>query len=420
MFIDRATITIISGKGGNGCKSFKSFKGKPNGGPDGGDGGRGGDVVFVVNPDKNNLIDFKYQQHYRAEGGENGSSNLCYGKCGKDVVIAVPKGTLIKDKETGKVLADMFYDDQREIILKGGRGGKGNVKFATATRKAPMFAQLGENGMEKKVVLELKTIADVGFCGFPNVGKSTLLSVLTNAKPKIANYHFTTLSPNLGAITIYDKSFILADIPGLIEGAAQGAGLGHDFLRHVERTRLIVHVVDVSGIEGRDPYEDYLSIRKELKEFSQEIYNRPEIIVANKIDSDFEGKNLKEFTKKLKGKKVIPLSALTKEGLEQLIQSMYDVLITLEEAKPFEFEPFSYSRGEGDEYEISKTDDGAFVISGPYVENLARNVVLDNMQSLAYLQKSLKMSGILADLRKMGAKDGDIIRMLDAEFDFID
>lgn len=420
MFIDRATITIYSGKGGNGCKSLKSFKGKPNGGPDGGDGGKGGDVIFAVNPDKNNLIDFKYQQHYKAEDGENGSSNLCYGKCGKDVVIEVPKGTIIKDKETGNIIADMFYDDQKETILQGGRGGKGNVKFATATRKSPQFAQLGEKGMEKQIVLELKTIADVGFCGFPNVGKSTLLSVLTNAKPKIANYHFTTLSPNLGAITIHDHNFVLADIPGLIEGAAQGLGLGHDFLRHIERTRLIVHVVDISAIEGREPYEDYLAIRKELKEFSEELYNRPEIIVANKSDSDFEGKNLKIFKEKLKDKKIIAISALTKSGLEELKEEMYKELVKLDEIKPFEFEKFEYSRGDGGDYEITRTDDGAFVVTGPYIENLARNVVINNMQSLAYFQKSLRMSGVISELRKRGAKDGDTIRIMDIEFDFLD
>lgn len=420
MFIDKATITIISGNGGNGCKSMKAFSGKPNGGPDGGDGGKGGDVIFKVAPDKNNLIDFKFAQHFRAENGENGGSNLCYGKGGKDVVIYVPKGTVIKDKESGAIIADMFYDDSEKVVLKGGRGGKGNVKFATPTRKAPQFAQLGEKGMTKQVVLELKTIADVGFVGFPNVGKSTLLSVITNAKPKIANYHFTTLTPNLGAITIHDKSFVLADIPGLIEGAAEGAGLGHDFLRHVERTRLIVHVVDISGIEGRDPYEDYVAIRKELQDFSEELYERPEIIVANKTDSDFDGQNLNEFRKKIGNKTVIPISALTRSGLKELIEAMYAELIKLDELKPIEHEEFEYERGDGSDYEISRDDDGAFEISGTYIDNLARNVVLDNPQSLAYFQKSLRMSGIISALRKRGAKDGDTIRILDIEFDFID
>ncbi|MBR2070444.1 MAG: GTPase ObgE [Clostridia bacterium] len=420
MFVDRAVITIISGDGGNGCKSMKAFSGKPNGGPDGGDGGKGGDVIFKVAPDKNNLVDFIYEQHYKAENGENGGSNLCYGRSGKDVIIRVPKGTVIKDKETGKIIADMFYDDSEEVVLKGGRGGKGNVKFATSTRKAPHFAQTGEKGMRKQVILELKTIADVGFCGFPNVGKSTLLSVLTNARPKIANYHFTTLTPNLGAITIHDKNYILADIPGLIEGAAQGAGLGHDFLRHVERTRLIVHVVDISGIEGRDAYEDYKAIRKELKEFSEELYKRPEIIVANKTDSDFENANLKEFKKHFRNKKVIPISAITREGLEELKEEMFKKLQTLEEVKPIEFEKFTYEKEDASRFEIVREDNGDFYVFGPYIDNLARNVVLDNPQSLAYFEKSLKLSGVMDKLRRMGAKDGDTVRVLDVEFDFVD
>lgn len=420
MFVDSAKIRIKAGNGGNGAVAFHREKYIASGGPDGGDGGKGGDVIFKVAPDKNNLIDFKYAQHFKAESGENGGSNLCYGKGGKDVVIYVPKGTVIKDKETGAIIADMFYDDSEKVVLKGGRGGKGNVKFATPTRKAPQFAQLGEKGMTKQVVLELKTIADVGFVGFPNVGKSTLLSVITNARPKIANYHFTTLSPNLGAITIHDKNFVLADIPGLIEGAAEGAGLGHDFLRHVERTRLIVHVVDISGIEGRDPYEDYLAIRKELSDFSEELYARPEIIVANKTDSDFERQNLKAFQEKLKGKRIIPISALTRTGLNELIEAMYEELIKLDELKPIEHEEFVYERGDGSDYEISRDDDGAFEVSGTYIDNLARNVVLDNPQSLAYFQKSLRMSGVISSLRKKGAKDGDTIRILDIEFDFID
>ncbi len=420
MFIDKAIITIRSGRGGNGCTSFKHFKGVTNGGPDGGDGGRGGNIIFKVSDNMNNLIDYKFQQHFRAEAGTHGTSNNCNGRSGKDMVIMVPRGTVIRDKETGNVLADMFYYGDEQIILEGGRGGKGNTKFATSTRKSPHFSQLGENEIEKQVILELKTIADAGFCGFPNVGKSTLLSVITNANPKIANYHFTTLSPNLGAFTMYHENFILADIPGLIEGASEGQGLGHDFLRHIERTRLIVHVVDVSGEEGRDPYEDYVAIRKELENFSMELASRPEIIVANKIDSDFEGANLKMLQEKLSGKIIVPISAVLHEGIDELKKVMFEELQKLDELKPLEFERFAYTRGEGDEFEIEVDEDGVYEVFGPYIDNLARNVVVDDIQSMSYMQKSLKMSGVLKELRRAGAKDGDTIRILDIEFDFVE
>lgn len=421
MFIDRAIITIKSGRGGDGCTSFKSFKGKPNGGPDGGDGGRGGDIIFKVAPHKNNLIDFKFSQHFKAGEGERGGSNAKYGKSGKDIIIEVPRGTVIRDKETNKIVADMFYEDDKVTVLKGGRAGKGNIKYATATRKTPHFSQLGEKGMVKQVILELKTIADAGFVGFPNVGKSTLLSILTNAHPKIANYHFTTISPNLGMFKMYDESFVLADIPGLIEGASEGAGLGHYFLRHVERTRLIVHVIDISGQEGRDPYEDYLSIRKELEDFSSELAERPEIIVLNKTDCDIDGKNEKKFVSNFENKdKIISISAISHKGLEELKKIMYNELEKLEETAPIEFEPFEYSRGAGDEFEISRDEDGVYVVVGQYIENLARNVVLDDMQSLAYMQKSLKDNGVVSALKAAGVKEGDTVRLLDIEFDFVD
>lgn len=420
MFIDKAVITIRAGKGGNGCTSFKSFKGKPCGGPDGGDGGRGGNIIFKADDQMNNLVDFKYRMHYRAGNGTNGTSNLCFGKGGQDVYIKVPRGTIIRDKETGNIIADMFYGDEEVVVLEGGRAGKGNAKFVTPTRKTPMFSQLGEEGLEKQVVLELKTIADAGFCGFPNVGKSTLLSVLTNAQPKIANYPFTTISPNLGVFQMYHENFVLADIPGIIEGASDGAGLGIDFLRHVERTRIIVHVVDVAGEDGRDAFEDYLAIRKELENFSLELASRPEIIVANKIDGDYDGEKLKAFKNKMKGKNIIAVSAVLHEGIEELKKAMYEQLKKLDEIKPIEFEKFTYTRGEADEFEITIDDDGAYVVFGPYIDNLSRNVVVDDEQSMAYLQKSLKMSGVIKQLRKAGAKDGDTIRIMDIEFDFLE
>ena len=420
MFIDKTTITIISGKGGNGCTSFKSFKGKPNGGPDGGDGGRGGNVIFKADDSMNNLINYKFNKHFRGGPGTHGTSNFCFGKSGTDVIIPVPCGTIVRDKETGNVLADMFYKGQTETVLLGGRPGKGNSKFKTSTRKAPMFSQMGEKGLDKLVVMELKTIADLGFCGFPNVGKSTLLSVLTKATPKIANYHFTTLHPNLGMFTYNHESFLLADIPGLIEGASDGLGLGHDFLRHVERTRLLVHVVDISKEEGRDPYDDYLKIRKELTDFSEDLAKRPEIIVANKIDSDYDGSHLKEFKDKLGDKLVIPVSAVLHQGLDELSKIMYEELKKLDKIEPIEFEKFEYSRGEGDEFEITRGDDGVFEVFGPFIDNLSRNVVVDNLQSMAYMQRSLKIFGVIKELRKAGAKDGDTIRILDIEFDFVD
>ncbi|MEG1806093.1 MAG: GTPase ObgE [Clostridia bacterium] len=420
MFIDKAVITIISGKGGNGCKSFKSYKGKPFGGADGGDGGRGGNIIFKVDGQMNNLVDYKFHQHFRAGNGTNGTSSLCFGKGGEDVVIKVPRGTIIRDKETDNIIADMFYDDQEVVVLEGGRAGKGNAKFVTATRKAPMFAQLGEDGIDKQVILELKTIADVGFCGFPNVGKSTLLSVLTNATPKIANYPFTTISPNLGMFQMNHENFILADIPGIIEGASEGAGLGLDFLKHIERTRMIVHIVDISGEDGRDPYEDYVAIRHELKSFSQEMATRPEIVVANKIDSDYDGEKLKKFKERMGNKPVLAISAVLHDGIEELKKVMYEELKQLDQIKPIEFEKFSYARGEGDEYEIGRDDDGAYTVFGTYIDNLARNVVIDDTQSLAYMQKSLKMSGVIKALRKAGAVEGDTVRILGVEFDFMD
>ncbi|MDE5548632.1 MAG: GTPase ObgE, partial [Clostridia bacterium] len=310
MFLDIATIFVKAGNGGDGVVSFHTEKYVAQGGPDGGDGGNGGDIIFTVDKSASTLIDFKFAKHFRAEDGENGGAKTCKGKSGKPLYIKVPKGTVIKEKKSGNILADMFYDDSEFLLQKGGLGGKGNARFATAQRKAPRFSQKGEKTQEIELTLELKTIADIGLVGFPNVGKSTILSVISSAKPKIANYHFTTLTPNLGVVKYYDKDFVVADIPGLIEGASDGAGLGHNFLRHIERVRLIVHVVDISGIEGRDPYEDYLTINNELESYSAKLASLPQIVVVNKCDLLEDESAIQEFEKKL-GSKVIRISAIS-------------------------------------------------------------------------------------------------------------
>ena len=420
MFVDRALITIKAGDGGNGITSFIHYKGKVGGGPDGGDGAKGGDVVFVADKSINTLIDYYYKTKYVAENGENGGPKDCFGKAGKDIVLKVPLGTVIKDRQTGNIIADMFYDGQKKVVLVGGEGGKGNSRFKNARRHAPHFSQTGEKTESKQVILELKTIADVGLVGFPNVGKSTILSKLTRAKPKIANYHFTTLSPNLGICDYYDNNFVIADIPGLIEGASEGAGLGTEFLRHIERTRMLVHVVDISSEEGRDAYEDYLKINAELKSYSKALSKLKQIIVANKIDVYGGEERLKEFKQKLgRGKKVIPISAITGEGLDTLRTEIYKVIQKLPPVKPLEFEEFNYEKPDKLYYEILKEGE-TFVVVGTLVEVLKRNVVMDDMHSLAYLHKVLRDRGVIDELRKMGATDRSTIVIGGEEFELID
>lgn len=420
MFIDRAKITIKAGDGGNGITSFIHYKGKVNGGPDGGDGGKGGDIIFMADEHLNNLADYYYTTKYVAENGEAGGSKNCFGRAGKDLVLKVPLGTVIKDKETGNIIADMFYAGQTKTVLVGGDGGKGNARFSNSRRHAPHFSQTGEKTQAKKVVLELKTIADVGLVGFPNVGKSTLLGVLTRAKPKIANYHFTTLSPNLGMAEYYDKSFVIADIPGLIEGASEGLGLGTEFLRHIERTRMLVHVVDISGEEGRDPYDDYLKINAELKKYSKELYKLKQIVVLNKCDYYGVEDNIKAFKEKLKGRKrVVTISAQTGEGVEKLKKVIYEVIKDLPPVSPLEFEEFNYVKPDRLEYEILKEGE-TFVIVGSLVEVLKRNVVMDDMNSLAYLHKVLKDRGIIKELRAMGATEKSTVIIGGEEFEFVD
>lgn len=419
MFVDKARITIKSGNGGSGITSFIHYKGKVCGGPDGGDGGKGGDIIFIADKGVSTLADFYYKTKYVAENGSNGEPNNRFGKAGEDLIIKVPLGTVIKDEKTGGIIADMFEDGQKKTVLTGGEGGKGNARFANARRRAPHFSQTGEKTDTKKIVLELKTIADVGLIGFPNVGKSTLLSRLTKANPKIANYHFTTLSPNLGVCEYYDDKCVIADIPGLIEGASEGLGLGTEFLRHIERTRMLVHVIDVSGSEGRDPYEDYLKINEELKNYSPALAKLKQIIVLNKTDFYGAEEKVKEFKAKVGRKKVLPLSAIKGEGLDVLKKEIFGLLGKLPPVKPLEFEEFNYVKPERLSFEILKEED-TFVVVGTLVDVLKRNVVMDDINSLSYLQKVLKDRGVITELKKMGATEKSTIIIGGEEFELID
>ncbi len=424
MLTDYTKIFVKSGDGGNGAITFRREKYVAAGGPDGGDGGKGGDVYFIVDPDSNTLINFRYNKKYKAQNGENGSGNNCYGKKGEDLYIKVPLGTVIKDNETGEIIADLSTPGQKELILPGGRGGKGNSHFATATRQAPHFAQGGEKGIEKELILELKLLADVGLVGFPNVGKSTILSMVTSARPKIADYHFTTLEPNLGVVkTEYGESFVIADIPGIIEGASEGIGLGLQFLRHIERTRLLLHVIDVSGTEGRKPVEDFKIINKELKKYSEKLSNRKQIIVANKIDSmqdDTGYKELEEMANKL-NLKIYKISAATGQGLKELFKDVAKELKKLPKEDIMEGnERKVYTlKEEKQGFEIIK-ENGEFIVKGPDVDRLMSRVNLADNESMYYFQKMLTNLGIDDALRKSGAKDGDTIRFNDWELAWYD
>lgn len=420
MFIDRAKIYIKAGNGGNGIVSFLRLKAVANGGPDGGDGGNGGDVVFVCDRELNNLSDFYYHSHYRAENGKRGEAKNCTGKSGADLIVKVPQGTVIRDFETGKIIADMFYPDSRKVVLSGGRGGKGNARFCTPQRRSPSFAQNGEITEEKAVLLELKTIADCGLVGFPNVGKSTLLSALTAARPKIANYPFTTLSPNLGVVKYYDKSFVIADIPGLIEGASEGHGLGLQFLRHIERTRMLVHVLDMSGSEGRDPLEDYETIRRELGNYSEKLLSLPEIVAANKMDLEPAAENLQKFRAAHPGLEILELTAIIHEGLDELKNRVLKTLASLPPAEPIAYEEFSYDKRDTTSFSVTRREDGVFEVTGGLVEDFANKVVLDDIDSYRWFERQLNERGVIAELRKAGAKDGDTVVMNDFAFDFVD
>lgn len=423
MFTDYTKITIKSGDGGNGAATFRREKYVAAGGPDGGDGGNGGNIYFQVDKDKNTLIDFRYNKKFKAGNGENGSGNRCNGKYGEDLYIKVPIGTVVKDVETGKIVADLSEPNQTEIILKGGRGGRGNSHFATATRQAPRFSEDGEKGEEKEIILELKLLADVGLLGFPNVGKSTFLSKVTDAKPKIANYHFTTIEPNLGVVkTKGGDGFVIADIPGIIEGASEGVGLGIQFLRHVERTRLLLHFVDVSGQEGRDPVQDFYTINEELKKYSEKLSTRKQVIVANKIDAMQDEKLLKEVEEMAKENEIelFKISAVTGEGIKELMKRISELLKELPKEdiiEPIEERVVYTLKDEEDEFEIENVK-GEYIVSGPAVDRLMGRVNIQDNESMHYFQKQLRELGIEAKLKEKGVKEGDTVKILEWEFEW--
>lgn len=419
-FIDKVKITIKSGDGGDGMNSFKSYKGKPACGPDGGDGGKGGDIIVRADINTGDLLFYRFKSKFEAQNGERGGSNKCFGKSGENVVLNVPVGTVVRDFESGAVIADMFEDGEEKLIAEGGRGGKGNVRFTTARRHAPNFAQKGEKTKPHVIVFELKVIADVGIIGFPNVGKSTMLSKISAAKPKIADYHFTTLSPNLGVVRYYENSFVAADIPGLIEGAAEGAGLGHDFLRHIERTRMLLHVVDISGVEGRDPLDDFVKINAELSGYSEKLAALPQIIALNKCDVAGAEENLKLFKKKYGKKyKIYPVAALTGEGLDGLLSGIVAALSELPPVSRIESdENFTYRQSGNLDFEIYMDGD-VYVVVGSLVDMLCRNVALNDSDSMAYFQKILREKGVISKLKEMGVNEGDTVSIGEVEFEFV-
>ena len=427
MFADRAKIIIRSGKGGDGHVSFRRELYVPNGGPDGGDGGKGGDVIFEVDKGLNTLTDYRHRRKFQAQDGEPGGKRRCHGGNGSDIILKVPEGTVVTEATTGKVIADMSGENIRQVILKGGRGGKGNMHYATATMQVPKYAQPGQPAQELEVQLELKVIADVGLVGFPNVGKSTFLSRVTNAQPKIANYHFTTLSPNLGVVDLDGAGFVIADIPGLIEGASEGVGLGHEFLRHIERTRVIIHIVDAASTEGRDPIDDIYKINKELEAYNPEIARRPQVIAANKIDAIYdESESPVELLKmefEPKGIKVFPISAVSGQGVKELLYYVQGLLNSMEQ-KPVTFEqeffPEDVLVTENLPYtvEVDESDAHTFIVEGPKIEKMLGYTNLDSEKGFAFFQRFLKDSGILDDLEEAGIQEGDTVRMYGFEFDY--
>ncbi len=422
MFVDKAKISIKAGNGGNGKISFRREKYVPNGGPDGGDGGKGGDVVFEVDESMRTLMDFRYKRKHSATNGDDGGAIDMFGSSADDCVIKVPPGTVIREVESGFVIADLKKPGERFIAAKGGKGGKGNVHFATATRQAPRFAQPGGKGDELSVELELKLIADVGLLGFPNVGKSTFLSVVTSARPKIANYHFTTLHPNLGVVDLGEgRSFVLADIPGIIEGAHEGVGLGIDFLRHVERTKILVHVVDTSGIEGRDPLDDFNKINEELKMYSPKLALKPQILACNKMDIPESEENIEVLRKNLEGRVqgIYPISAATKQGLKPLLERIWtELMIAPVEEEIEEVVLLSKIKDPDDKGFTVEVVDNVFVVEGPSIERLLESTNIDDNDSLKFFQKMLHKKGIVSELKKHGIEDGDAVRMYALEFEF--
>ena len=425
MFADRAQIYIKSGKGGDGHVSFRRELYVPNGGPDGGDGGRGGDIIFEVDKGLNTLYEFRHNRNYKAQPGEDGGKKNKHGKNGEDLIIKVPEGTVIREVETGKVVADMSGDNQRVTVLNGGRGGKGNQHYATPTMQAPKYAQPGQQAMELNVILELKVIADVGLVGFPNVGKSTLLSRVTNAQPKIANYHFTTLNPNLGVVDLPGgKGFVIADIPGLIEGASEGVGLGHEFLRHIERTKMMIHVVDAASSEGRDPVDDIYKINEELEAYNPDLLNRPQVIAANKIDAIYGESNTiiddikKEFEPEIK---VYPISAVSGKGLKELLYHVREMLDEFDDAPTVfeqEYDPKQFFDNVEDPYTVEKIKDGLYSIEGPRIERMLGYTNLESEKGFVFFQNFMKENGILDELEALGITDGDTVKIYGHEFDY--
>lgn len=424
MFVDKAEISIASGKGGNGAVTFRKEPFVPEGGPNGGDGGDGGSIIFVADRNLRTLMDFKYKRKYQAENGQDGMKKNRFGKKGEDLYIKVPVGTLIYDKETGLLMKDMVHDGDELVAAKGGRGGRGNVHFKSSVRRAPNFAEAGTPGKERTVVLELKLIADVGLLGFPNVGKSTLLSVATSAKPKIANYHFTTIDPNLGVVKLHDTSFVMADIAGIIEGAHEGLGLGFRFLKHIERTKVLVHVIDVSGSEGRDPIEDYIKINQELVQYDPELAKKPQIIAANKMDMVYDEEKLNEFLAFMEkeGRKVFQISAAGRQGISELLN---EVLHEIETFEPEEEAPVELFDLEMDDFDPDYRnvnaycdEDGVFVLEGKQLSKIFNSTNFEDMGSIRYLYKYIVEKGGLDMLLELGLEEGDTVRIEDYEFEY--
>lgn len=422
MFVDKTRIYIKAGNGGDGKVNFYRDTFTMHGGPDGGDGGKGGDIIAVADEGLNNLVDYYYTKHFKAENGSNGGNSNAYGKSGEDLILKVPCGTIIRDAETGKIIADMVENGSRQILVRGGLGGRGNSKFANSRRQTPTFSETGEKTKEYAVDLELKTIADVGLIGFPSVGKSKILSVLTSAKPKIAAYHFTTLSPNLGVVKYYDKSFVIADIPGLIEGASEGKGLGFEFLKHIERTKILLHIIDIAGVDGRNPIEDFKIINDELKKYNEEVAKSPQIIVLNKMDLLFDDFSaVKEF-KKVYGEKykIIEFSAATRQGVDELLNVLIEEIEKLPK-KSHEFsEIFEIDKRDYTSFDIKREDNGTFVVSGGLIDKMSRGIILSDPESFAYFQRRLKQEGIIDKLIEKGLKEGDNVKIGVYEFEYVE
>ena len=429
MFVDHVKVYVRGGDGGDGMVAFRREKYVPNGGPAGGDGGKGGNIVFMVDEGLRTLMDFRYKRIFKADRGTHGMSKNQHGAKAQDTIIQVPPGTVVKDADTGETIADLVEQGQTAIIVRGGRGGRGNSRFATPQNPAPELSEKGEPGFERNVVLELKVLADAGLVGFPSVGKSTLLSVVSAAKPKIAEYHFTTIVPNLGMVETEDqRSFVMADLPGLIEGAHQGVGLGHQFLRHIERTRVIIHVIDMSGLEGRDPYDDYMTITEELKQYNMRLTERPELIVANKMDMPDSEENLKKFREKMpEDAQIFPISALSRQGLSNLLFAIADLIeVTPEfpliddEADESESTVLYKHEKESDGFHITRESDGAFVLSGYAIERMFKMTDFSREDSIRRFARQMRGMGIDEALRERGAENGDTVRLLEFEFEFMD